>query len=74
MFALEYSDCSGVIRLGDTGFIGLAPGLRFALFVRSPFQPGFARLRVLRQGLLIEQARSQSLPSHTFYERLGSDA
>ena len=39
--------------------VGIA---RFVLFVRSPFQTDCVRLRVLRHGLLIEQARSQSIP------------
>ena len=46
--------------------MAVAGACRPSLFVRSPFQAGPACLRGLRQGLLIEQARSQSLPSLTF--------
>jgi hypothetical protein len=37
-----------------------------ASVVSPPFQPDTVCLRVLRQGLLTEQARSQPLPAPTF--------
>jgi hypothetical protein len=49
----------------------VAGSVGFVLFVSAPFQADSVCLRVLRQGLLIEQARSQSLRSPTFMN--GSD-
>jgi len=56
----EVLDCSVVIRVGDTGFTGLPP-LSWIHRSRS-----LGDLRVLRQGQLIEQARSPPLPTPTF--------
>ena len=52
-------DCAQVIRLEVLSLWAVAG------VAGSPFQASGTCLRVLRQGLLIEQARSQSLPSFT---------
>jgi hypothetical protein len=57
---VSYWLCSDY-SVGNAVFYGLSPG-----DVSAPFQPDSVCLGVLRQCLLTEQARSQSLTSPTF--------